>query len=194
MNRSLSTTLFFVPALLAACGLASASPKTEAPQRPDALPTQHQRLPDDMRQPLERIGLEMRAVKARLANQRSGDDTQRMQLSIVAQLAALLEQARSQCQGGQSSKPSEAGRAGAGNKPAQTAPRNSRQTVRDQKPAAANPEAIRQRMHEAWGNLPQRQREQMLQAPVDGFLPKYELLIEEYFKRLSEENDQSQTR
>jgi hypothetical protein len=31
-----------------------------------------------------------------------------------------------------------------------------------------------------WGQLPQKARDQMLQSSVDQFLPKYELLIEEY--------------
>ncbi len=37
-----------------------------------------------------------------------------------------------------------------------------------------------------WGELPAHQREQMLQLPIEEFLPKYELLIEKYFRRLSE--------
>jgi hypothetical protein len=43
-------------------------------------------------------------------------------------------------------------------------------------------------LKDAWGNLPEREREQMLQAPAEKFLPKYELLIERYYKRLAEEN------
>ena len=38
-----------------------------------------------------------------------------------------------------------------------------------------------------WGELPQHQREQMLQLPIEEFLPKYQLMIEEYFRRLAEE-------
>jgi len=42
-------------------------------------------------------------------------------------------------------------------------------------------------VRQVWGDLPQHQREQMLQLqPPEEFLPKYELLIEEYFKRLAE--------
>jgi hypothetical protein len=40
-----------------------------------------------------------------------------------------------------------------------------------------------------WGELPPREREQMLQMPVEDFLPKYELLIQDYFRRLSEEQE-----
>jgi hypothetical protein len=35
-----------------------------------------------------------------------------------------------------------------------------------------------------WGELPPRLRQQMLQSSMEQFLPKYELLIEEYFKTL----------
>ncbi|MEZ6073028.1 MAG: hypothetical protein R3C10_22880 [Pirellulales bacterium] len=38
-----------------------------------------------------------------------------------------------------------------------------------------------------WGHLPERQREQLRQFGTDVFLPGYETLIEEYFKRLAEE-------
>ena len=38
-----------------------------------------------------------------------------------------------------------------------------------------------------WGNLPTRQREQLRQFGTDVFLPGYEAMIEEYFKRLAEE-------
>jgi hypothetical protein len=37
-----------------------------------------------------------------------------------------------------------------------------------------------------WGQLPGRAREEMLWNADDEFLPKYELLIEEYFKSLVE--------
>jgi chlorite dismutase len=42
-------------------------------------------------------------------------------------------------------------------------------------------------MERLWYLLPQHAREQMLQSPAEEFAPKYELQIEEYFRRLSEE-------
>jgi hypothetical protein len=38
-----------------------------------------------------------------------------------------------------------------------------------------------------WGELPEHARQQMLQLPADEFLPQYEDLIEQYFRRLAEE-------
>ncbi len=46
---------------------------------------------------------------------------------------------------------------------------------------------IRAMIKRVWGGLPERARRQMLQSPVEEFPPKYEVLIEEYFRRLSEE-------
>ena len=42
-----------------------------------------------------------------------------------------------------------------------------------------------------WGHLPERSREQMLQSFSDEFLPKYELEIEQYYRRLSEEQGEA---
>ncbi len=42
-------------------------------------------------------------------------------------------------------------------------------------------------MKRLWGELPEHARQQMLQSPVEEFPPKYELLIEQYFRKLAEE-------
>jgi hypothetical protein len=56
-------------------------------------------------------------------------------------------------------------------------------------PTSQRPDMARMRtlLQDLWGELPGRQRERMLQLPVEEFLPQYELLIEQYFKRLAEE-------
>ena len=41
-------------------------------------------------------------------------------------------------------------------------------------------------MKDVWGQLPVHDREQMRQDAPEQFLPKYELLIEKYYKRLAE--------
>jgi hypothetical protein len=47
--------------------------------------------------------------------------------------------------------------------------------------------AMNDLVHELWGNLPPRMREQMMQNSMEQFLPKYELMIEDYFKTLADE-------
>ena len=44
-----------------------------------------------------------------------------------------------------------------------------------------------QLLKDLWGHLPERVREQLIQAPTDEFLPKYKLEIEKYFRRLAED-------
>ena len=43
---------------------------------------------------------------------------------------------------------------------------------------------------EIWGHLPPKTREQMLKSYGEQFLPQYEDLIVEYFKRLAEEQEE----
>ena len=42
---------------------------------------------------------------------------------------------------------------------------------------------------ELWGHLPERSREQLLQSFSEEFLPKYEREIQQYYKRLSDEQN-----
>ena len=39
---------------------------------------------------------------------------------------------------------------------------------------------------QVWGELPEKERQQMLQSSVEEFLPKYAELIEQYYRRLAE--------
>ena len=52
-----------------------------------------------------------------------------------------------------------------------------------------NMDRMRVVIKKLWGELPQHQREQMLQLPIEEFLPKYQTMIEEYFRRLAEEKE-----
>ena len=47
--------------------------------------------------------------------------------------------------------------------------------------------AMKKLMEDIWGSLPERARQEMLQGAGDEFLPKYELKIERYFRRLAEQ-------
>lgn len=41
-------------------------------------------------------------------------------------------------------------------------------------------------LRELWGHLPEHERQQVINSTIEKFVPKYESLIKEYFKRLSE--------
>ena len=45
-------------------------------------------------------------------------------------------------------------------------------------------------MEELWGHLPARLQAQLRGAAVDQFLPKYERLLEQFYRRLAEQEDE----
>lgn len=150
--------------------------------------------------PLLEIARRMREVQDRIDQHDSGPTTRNLQEQIVADLDRLIEDARRRCR---QSKPGST-------QPQQTAARQSpgqlqpNQGDGPQDPgtgpattAAAGPAdgsparqtdmaQMQEVMKRLWGQLPARQREQMIQSSPEEFLPKYELLIEEYYRRLSE--------
>jgi hypothetical protein len=151
---------------------------------------------------LTKIVGEMRSVEERLAKGNSDSSTQKQQKQIAAELAALTEQLQkqcSQCQGG--SKPS-SGKSGskpgnsnqtAGKSPA-TDPskqpaRDSSKEVRPNRSDRPDPLATNDLVRKALDglNLPDKDRERMLQAPQDEFLPNFEFSIRKYFERIVEE-------
>ncbi len=145
----------------------------------------------------------MRTIERRLATERSGDaETSQLQAEIVDELARLIEKLEQQQQNQQS--------AASGQQPPSSA--SERKKVKQPGTAAGNtaaadkrpvkesterlgkadvhaPDAddVRGLMKDVWGQLPAREREQMLQSPPEQFLPKYELLLEKYYKRLADQ-------
>ena len=155
--------------------------------------------------PLARLSQRMREVEALMARKRADGETGRLQSQIVHDIEELIKQARKQRQSSSSS--SSGGKSGKGAQ--QTANRRDvsqpgRESTRSQQEAEA---AARQSVKEArqgqarrpdmanmrellkgvWGQLPARQREQMLQSYEEQFLPKYEQMIADYFRSLAEE-------
>ncbi len=147
--------------------------------------------------PLVPIAGKMRDAETLIARHDAGTTTEQLQQTIVSDLDRLLEQARKRCQ---QCKP--------GNKPSQPSSRKPKKdasgtpsdkpaTTSSTKPGpgeARQPdvEQVRRMMERLWGDLPQRQRQRMLQLPADErFLPKYETLIEDYFRRLTQEKESS---
>jgi len=152
--------------------------------------------------PLLEIARKMRDAQGRLDRHDAGSTTQIVQKQIVDDLEKLIDEARKaakQCAGGQSRAQAVAARKPVGQPPAGGQPQGgqpSKQPAAESSPrprAASQPprevdlEQVRAIIKELWGELPEREREQMLESPPEEFLPKYELLIEEYFRRLSEE-------
>jgi hypothetical protein len=150
--------------------------------------------------PLLAVARRMHEVQGRIARNDAAQGTQDLQKQIVADLDKLIRQAKKSCNksgssssnpqqtaarqpvGPQSPQPKPGGKAG--NAPATT---SSERQGPDPVARKVDMEQMRAVIKRLWGELPQHEREQLLQLPDEEFLPKYELLIEEYFRRLSEE-------
>jgi hypothetical protein len=166
-------------------------------------------LGEDIAQPsgplsLVRVGQGMKRAESLLGkssisnNGGPVEEATTVQRQIITQLDQLISELSKQCQGGQCQPGSQP--PGPGQK-SQTKPGDSTSAAVQGQSAApdstdrlnsasAKPVEkadIDELAKQLWGHLPQRTREQMLQSFSEEFLPKYEREIEEYYRRLSEE-------
>lgn len=151
--------------------------------------------------PLVSVAERMRDVQGLLGRGECGAAAQDAQRQILDSLDQLLQQAGQSCGGACASKPggsqpSGAAKAGNGPQPGTKQGTTSNQTSQPATGAdrasqdgspRIDPAQTRALMKRLWGELPPRRRQQMLQIPVEEFLPRYEAMIEDYFRRLSEE-------
>jgi hypothetical protein len=150
--------------------------------------------------PLVAIGRQMQNVESRLTKHKLDSQTRQLQEKILADLAALMQECKKQCQGSGNMPGSKSGKPGqgsqAGNNPAGQAPsdaaRDSTEDLRDRATDRKQKGALVNAMKESWGNLPEHARQHLTNMNTDVFLPKYELMLEKYFKRLSEESAKEQ--
>ena len=159
---------------------------------------------DKPKDPLLKVAEDMRDAQKRLDRRDSGKETQFVQGQIVADLAKLIEQAKKSgsCKGGKPGlrKPT-------GNKLAQKpgqAPGKSSAPAQRSDPKIRTPEEIaaeKEAKARQWTieavqlELQQRpNHEQMLELPSEYFLPEYKLEIEDYFRRLSEDQPPAEKR
>jgi hypothetical protein len=163
-----------------------------------------QRLQDDLKagedlgsapeNPLLLIGRQMRAAQQRIAQKDTSDETQSVQGEIIDELKKLIEQAKKQ--GGSGNKTTRGrgtGKGGPGDGQVQPgAPREATDRVGKPQTEATETADVRDLLQRIWGHLPQKRLDEMRNALSDQFLPKYEKLIEEYYKRLAEERSSSE--
>jgi len=154
--------------------------------------------------PLIEIGERMQKVRERLAAGDASKEVQAEEQAIIEQIGKLMEQAQQQQKKQSKSpnstpstkpqpKPGDMGKepapAGEGDpnttskKPAD----DSTERVGAAKSDAGGTVPREVLVKKAWGHLPPRLRERLINTPVDRFLPEYEQLIEDYFRRLAEE-------
>jgi len=153
--------------------------------------------------PLLEIARAMRHVQDRLTQADSSRATQAEQRRIVDRLEELIRQARSRCRGRGSEasqqqqvasrrairqpQRQQQGKRKPG-KPRSQPVTNPNAAAGRSEPQRPSPEQLRGMLEGLWGQLPPAEREQMLELPVEElFLPKYDIWIEQYFKRLAEQ-------
>lgn len=141
--------------------------------------------------PLARIGQKMRTVQERIAGKDTSAQTQTGQKEILEELSRLIEQTKKQCNAGGSGKPGSgksAAQAGVGTgeaRPGQA--REATDRVGKNENQDTETADVKDVLRRIWGHLPEKMQEQMQAQISEQFLPKYEKLIEEYYKRLAEE-------
>lgn len=115
---------------------------------------------------------------------------------LIADLSKQCQCCNGQCPGGQCDKPPKPGQNPKPGKPGagRTAARDSTDRLDSSTAKPVDKGEVNEMVKALWGHLPKRSREQMLQSFSDEFLPKYELEIEQYYRRLSEEQGDSQAK
>jgi hypothetical protein len=149
------------------------------------------RLRGDSEHPLVRIANAMRAVENRISQSDTSRSTQEAQTQIVKDLSALLEKAQPQTSASSEQSASQSGTnrvsRGTGD-PAAGPPRDSTTKVERGTKVATEAADVKEVMRRIWGHLPEKLRDQMQASLSEEFLPKYQQLIEDYYRRLAEES------
>jgi len=154
-------------------------------------------LGEEASNPLVSISRRMRAAKGLIGQRNTSERTQRLQKEIVADLDVLIEQLKKQCSTGQCAgggtkkpkgKPGSGSKAGTGENQGNNRPaKDSTTRMGRTRDSRAELDRMRQMLNAVWGHLPPKVRDQLQSSAPEEFLPKYEKLIEEYYKRLAEE-------
>lgn len=151
--------------------------------------------------PLLQLSEKMNQSKKRIAKSQLAADTQKLQTEILSDLDVLIEQVTQQCEEckGGGAKPKEGSSdpkqepgspkkgEGGGSESQATNPKESTNRVGSASETEVKRRQVDSMLREIWGELPDRVRMRMQDAAVEQVLPKYEKLIEEYYKRLAEE-------
>ena len=138
--------------------------------------------------PLAIVSERMRDAERRIAGRDTSRETQSVQKEIEADLARLIEQAKQQCAACNKAGSSLGQQAGnSGGNPTAAPPRDSTNRIERGNKEAGETADIKDVLQRFWGHLPDKLREQMQSSLSEKFLPKYERVIEDYYRRLAEE-------
>ena len=136
----------------------------------------------------------MRTVEQRLAQRETAEPAQTEQRQIVTDLSQLIDElaakqpGRAQQQAQSGRKPDPTG----DNKTGQQAAQDSTPGAPQAAPGENSAQDMENALGAVWGHLPERYRRHVQNAGTVEFLPQYRKLIEDYYRRLSEERDNKQ--
>lgn len=173
-------------------GLAATMETAPAAERSADSVTRSSTASEQPRDPLAEVLQWMEESEKRLNSGDTGPGTRQLQQNVVKRLEELIRQA----EGASAS-------ASASARQSQTPPMPSSEEADDSATAARpgenqpgrgetqgggenSAEDLRMVLQRIWGELPQRERDILMQRGAESFLPKYRPMIEAYFRRLSE--------
>jgi hypothetical protein len=154
--------------------------------------------------PLLNIAQSMMQVRQRIVQTDAGPATLALQKQIVADLEQLIDQVRNSAGQNSSSaaradqmsrrQPNNATQAKSGKDEnqqpgAKPASESATQTTNKSRSHKIDMQEMQGMMKELWGELPKRERQQVLQTPVEEFVPEYQDLIEDYYRDLAHEKE-----
>ena len=137
---------------------------------------------------LQQIGRRMRNVQQRISDKDTSKPTQTLQQQVVTDLTDMIRQMEKKCNGGQRQGQQNRSSKLPPQKPSKGSARDSVSQLNQQATPLTASDMARRLNRTAWGHLPAVLREPVLNADFETFLPKYERLIERYFRRLAEES------
>ena len=138
--------------------------------------------------PLGIVSERMREVQRRIAGRDTSEATQSVQKQIEADLAKLIEQAKQQCAACNKAGSGQGQQAGnTGGNPTPAPPRDSTNRIEQGTKETVETADVKDVLRRFWGHLPDKIREQMQSSLSEEFLPKYERVIEDYYRRLAED-------
>lgn len=151
--------------------------------------------------PLLQLAKQMRIVTERIEQRDTGTRVQQAQKEIVDTLDKLIEQAQKACSSGNCNNPQQQQQASnnqqqqpksgsaTGNKPSDKPARDSTDREEKRKVEEIDLARMQDLVKLVWGHLPPHLQQQMQSSSGEKFLPKYQLLIEQYFKDLVEQQN-----
>jgi hypothetical protein len=191
--------ILFASAAVANCGVLQAEPPTSSPtdQPPTAAQSSGRTIFDvakpkspNLRKLLRPAQNHMQEAATALTDGDVSGRASAAQEEAVTELDSLIASLQKQCEkcggqcnkpGSKSTKPNAGGKSGASPGPSAATVATTKFTA-----APADRSAISRLVKDLWGQLPERQREELLQPLSEEFLPAYAADIEEYFRVLAE--------